>query len=108
MMRPQNLSIIQYEQLELQCSVNLLTTLTPKFSWNFTKRGHSSPVKIVEENKLLTSAFSFQMSLKNSTLFVKSAKWIHNGIYMCIVSGGNDVIQAESTVNVLSKLHLDN
>ena len=97
---PQNQSILQFETLELQCSVTSLTIFNSTFSWNFTKRGSSTPVQIVEENIILSS----QHSSNNASLIIKSVHWKHTGVYTCIVMGGSDTIQAESSVNMLSKL----
>ena len=102
---PQNQSIFQFETLELQCSVTSLTIFDSTFSWNFTKRGSSTPVQIVKENVSLSSEYSFRFVSSNyASLIIESAHWKHTGVYTCIVVGGSDTIQAESSVNVLSKL----
>ena len=92
--------------MELQCSVTSLTILNPTFSWNFTKRGSNSPVQIVKENTQLSSDYSFRrLSSKSAILAIKSVRWIHDGVYTCIATGGGDIIQAESSLDVWSKFH---
>lgn len=101
-MRPQNQSITQFERVEIQCSVD--STLIPIFAWNFTKRGSSTPVQIVEENVLLSSDYSFRTTIRSTILVIESAQWIHDGLYTCIVTDGCDTIQAEGSLDVLSEL----
>ena len=101
-MRPQNQSINQFERVEIQCSVN--STLVPTFIWNYTKIGSFTPVRIVEENVLLSSDYSFRATTRSTILAIKNAQWIHDGLYTCTVTNGCDTIQAAGSLDVLSEL----
>ena len=103
MVHPQNQSIIRFETLELQCSVTSLTIFDFIFSWNFTKKGSSLQVQIVKENVSLSTEYSFNVTSNSTSLIIEHAHWKHAGVYTCIVAGGSDVIQTESSVDVLSK-----
>ena len=96
---PQNQSVLRFEILELQCSVTSLTIFNFTFSWNFTKKGSSLPMQIVS-----LSDYSLKETSNSTRLIIESAHWKHAGVYTCIVAGGNDIIQTESSVDVLSKL----
>ena len=102
MMRPQNQSINLFEPLEVQCSVDSAAIST--FTWNFTRKGSSTPVQVVEENVLLSSDYSFRIMTRSSTLIIENAQWVHSGLYTCIASDGSDIIQAEGNLDVLSEL----
>ena len=102
---PRNQSILQFETLELECSVTSLTIFNSTFSWNFTKRGSSTPEHIVKENESLSSEYSFRFISSNyASLKIEEVHWKHTGVYTCIVMGGSDMIQAKSSLNVLSEL----
>ena len=98
---PQNQSVIQFETLELQCSVTSLTISNSTFSWKFTKKGSSLPVEIVRENVSLSS--DYRVTSNSASLIIGSAHWKHAGVYTCIVAGGSDTIHTESSLDVLSK-----
>ena len=104
LVHPKNQSIVQYEKLELQCSINSLTIFNATFSWNFTKRGSSSHMQIVKENISLSSDYSFRVTSNSASLIAESAQWKHAGVYTCIVTGGSDIIQTESSLDVLGNL----
>ena len=42
----------------------------------------------------------------SAILVISSVHWIHDGVYTCIVTDGSDIIETESSLNVLSKLIL--
>ena len=65
-------------------------------------------MQIVEENVILShssdSDYSFRVTSNNASLVIESAHWKHAGVYTCIVTGGSDMIQSESSLDVLGKL----
>ena len=97
--QPFNQSILQYERVELECFVR--STLTPKFIWKFTRKGLSQ--LIVDGHNPLTLDYFVKLGERSQVLIIKEAKWIHEGIYQCIVSTDNRTIQAEAKLDVLGK-----
>ena len=60
-------------------------------------------MEVVKENVSLSSDYRVRVTSNSASLIIESAHWKHAGVYTCIVAGGNDVIQTESSVDVLSK-----
>jgi hypothetical protein len=65
-------------------------------------------MQIVKENVSLSSEYSFTVASNYVSLIIGGVHWKHTGVYTCIVVGGSDMIQAESSLNVLSKLYHEN
>ena len=97
--KPVNQSILQNEREQMECFVR--STLTPRFTWKFTRKGQSQ--LIVDGHDPLTLDYFIKLGERSQVLIIKEAKWKHEGIYQCIVSTLNDSVQAEAKLNVLGE-----
>ena len=107
---PRDLMIMKANRVEVNCSVHVCPTLTPLFMWTFTQRGEQNmEVLIINDSQSLTSEYGFRSTgLRSHTLIVNNAQWKHIGVYKCIASIGSKKIEAQTSLNVLSKLITDN
>ena len=98
--RPHNITTNQSRSVEFQCSI--CSTLIPNFKWNFTRNG-SREAEIVAASGTLSAGYFIIRRHRSQVLIIPRVQWRHEGVYTCIVSSGNDQIQAEANLNVLSK-----
>ena len=96
-----NLVIDQASRAEFNCSV--CPTLTPMFMWNFTQRGGLEMEIIANRSQSPSSEYSLMAGQKNQTLIIGDAQWRHVGVYKCITSIDGTIIEAEASLDVLSK-----
>ena len=97
----QDLAINQASRAEFNCSV--CPTLTPMFMWNFTQRGGLEMEIIANRSQSLSSEYSLTAGQKSQTLIIGDAQWSHVGVYRCITSINGTIIEAEASLDVLSK-----
>ena len=100
--KPVNQSILQNERVQMECFVR--STLTPRFTWKFTRKGQSQ--LIVNGHDPLTLDYFIKLGERSQVLIIKEAKWEHEGTYQCIVSTLNDSVQAEAKLNVLGEYRI--
>ena len=93
----------QSESAELNCSV--CPTLTPLFTWSFTQSGHGGHNMETVANR--SKPFSFKYTIttgqKSQTLMITNAQWSDVGVYKCIASVNETLIEAETSLDVLSE-----
>ena len=91
----------QANRAEFTCSV--CPTLAPLFMWNFTKRGGFDMEIIANRSLSLSPEYSLTTGQKSQALIIGDAQWSHVGVYKCIASVGGTIIEAEASLDVLSK-----
>ena len=96
---PHNHWVNQSGRAELTCSV--CPTLMPLFMWNFTRRGEHD-MEIVA-NRSQSQYYGVTVGQRSQTLIIGNAQWKHTGVYKCIASIGDTLIEAETSLNVLSE-----
>ena len=88
----------QAGRVELNCTV--CPTLLPVFKWKFIQKGaHGMQVLTTD------SEYSLIARNRNQTLIINNAQWRHAGVYKCIASINGEVLEAETSLDVLSELH---
>ena len=93
-------------RVEVDCSVHVCPTLTPLFMWTFTQRGEQNmEVLIINGTQSLSSEYAFKSTgLRSHALIINNVQWKHTGVYKCIASIGSKNIEAQTSLDVLSKL----
>ena len=61
--------------------------------------------EVIDENSTFADIIPGENSL---SLTINSVNWTYEGVYQCIISTENNQIEAEASLNVLSKLMLNN
>ena len=84
--------------VEFQCSA--CSTLEPTIMWTFTRKG-SMTSEVIDENSTFVDIIPGENSL---SLTINNVNWTYEGVYQCIISTENNHIEAETGLNVLSKL----
>ena len=92
----------QNQTAELHCSV--CPTLTPEFTWSFTPRGERDVEIIANQSQSLSPEYTITTGRRNQTLTISNAQWSNAGVYVCIASMNDMMIQAEADLDVLSEL----
>lgn len=77
------------------------STLTPIFSWEFTRKGFEQ--SIVSAHNPLTSDYLIKLGERSQVLIIRQAEWKYEGVYKCVVSTDNSTLQAEANLNVLGR-----
>ena len=103
---PHDLMITKASRVEVNCSVHVCPTLTPLFMWTFTQREEQNmEVLIINGTQSLSSEYAFESTgLRSHALIINNVQWKHTGVYKCIVSIGRKKIEAQTSLDVLSKL----
>ena len=101
--KPQNQTAVDGNLVEFQCSA--CSTNESKIVWTFTRKG-SVQAEVINENSTFVAAgkFSIIPGKNSSKLVINRVNWTYEGVYECIISTQNNQIQAEASLNVLSKL----
>ena len=100
--RPHNLTTNQSSRVEFHCTVR--STLIPIFfKWNFTRKGLLEAETIANKRD-----YSVTSEERSQVLIINSVQWRHEGVYTCIVSSGNNQIEAEANLNVFSECTASN
>ena len=93
----------QSESAEINCSV--CPTFTPLFTWNFTQSGHGRHNIIMEtvanRSQPFSSKYTITTGQKSQTLRITNAQWSDVGVYKCIASVNETLIEAETSLDVL-------
>lgn len=100
---PRNHQISQSRRAELNCSV--CPTLTPLFMWNFTQRGAQKMETVANQSQLFSSQYEVRNGQKSQTLIINNAQWRHAGAYKCIVTINGTIIEAQTSLDILSELY---
>ena len=58
---------------------------------------------IANRSQLLSSEYSLMAGHRTQTLIISNAQWRHVGVYKCITSIDDTVIEAETSLDVLSE-----
>ena len=95
---PQDQTAVDRNFVEFQCSA--CSTLEPTIVWTFTRNG-SMQSEVIDENSTFVDIIPGENSL---SLTISSVNWTYEGVYQCIITTDNDQIEAEASLNVLSKL----
>ena len=98
-----NHRVTQSGRAELNCSV--CPTLMPLFMWNFTQRGEHDMEIITNRSHLLSSQYTVRNGLKSETLIINNTQWRHTGVYKCIAAIDGMILEAETSLDVLSELY---
>lgn len=61
--------------------------------------------EVIDENSTFVDITPGENSL---SLTINSVNWTYEGVYQCIITTDNDQIEAEASLNVLSKLRILN
>ena len=92
------------ERAELNCSV--CPTFTPLFTWNFTQRGAQEMETVANRSQTLSSQYTVGNGQKSQSLIINDAHWRHAGVYKCIATINNTIIDVQTSLDVLSELHI--
>ena len=95
---PQDQTAMDGNFVEFQCSA--CSTLEPTIVWTFTRKG-SMQSEVIDENSTFVDIIPGENSL---SLTINSVNWTYEGVYQCIISTENNKIEAEASLNILSKL----
>ena len=95
---PRDQTAVDRNFIEFQCSA--CSTLEPAIMWTFTRKG-SMQSEVIDENSTFVDIIPGENSL---SLTINSVSWTYEGVYQCIISTENNQIEAEASLNVLSKL----
>ena len=60
---------------------------------------------ITNRSQSLSTEYSVMDGHRNQTLIISNAQWRHVGVYKCIASIEGTVIEAETSLDVLSELY---
>ena len=97
--QPLNQTVIEYDAVELHCMV--CSTLTPTFSWTFTRKGLEQ--SIVSAHNPLTSDYLIKLGERSQVLIIREAEWKYEGVYKCVASTDSSTVQTEANLNVLGR-----
>ena len=100
---PHNHQINQSERAELNCSV--CPTLTPLFMWNFTQRGAQEIETVANRSQTFSSLYTVENGQKSQSLIINNAHWKHTGVYKCIATVNNIIIEVQTSLDVFSELY---
>ena len=78
--------------------------LMPMFMWNFTKKEAQEMETVANRSQLLSSRYTVRIGLKSQALIIDDAQWRHVGVYKCIADIDGMIIQAQTSLDVLSEL----
>ena len=98
---PQDRTAVDGNFVEFQCST--CSTLEPTIMWTFTRKG-SLQSEVINENSTFAGDFSIIPGENSLSLIINRVNWTYEGVYECVISTENNQIQAEASLNVLSKL----
>ena len=73
--------------------------------WNFTQRGAQGMETVVNRSQLFSSQYTVRNGQKSQTLIIDNAQWRHAGVYKCIAAINGMIIEAQTSLDVLSKLY---
>ena len=94
----------QSGRAELNCSV--CPTLAPLFMWNFTQSGGHDTETVANRSQPHSSKYSITTGQKSQTLSIINAQWSDVGVYKCIASINSTLIEAETSLDVLSEYNI--
>ena len=97
-----NHRITQSGRAELNCSV--CPTLMPMFTWSFTHKEAQEMEIVANQSQPLSSQYTIRSGQKSQALIIEDAQWRHVGVYKCIADIDGMIIQAHTSLDVLSEL----
>ena len=59
---------------------------------------------VANQSQLLSSQYTIRSGQKSQALIIKDAQWRYVGVYMCIADLDGMIIQAQTSLDVLSEL----
>ena len=95
---PQDLTAVDGNFVEFHCSA--CSTLEPTIMWTVTRK-RSMQSEVIDENSTFVEIIPGENSL---SLTIHNVNWTYKGVYQCIIFTENNQIEAEASLNVLSKL----
>ena len=76
----------------------------PMFIWNFTQKEAQEIKTVSNQSQLLSSEYAVRSGQKSQALIIDDAQWRHVRVYKCIADIDGMVIQAQTSLDVLSEL----
>ena len=74
------------------------------FTWNFTQKEAQEMETVANRSQLLSSQYAVRNGPKSQALIIDNAQWRHVGAYKCIADIDGMIIQAQTSLDVLSEL----
>ena len=74
------------------------------FTWNFTQKEAQEMEIVANRSQLLSSHYAVRIGQKSQALIIDDAQWRHVGVYKCIADIDGMIIQAQTSLDVLSEL----
>ena len=71
------------------------------FTWNFVQMEGQ---KMANRSQLLSSQYTIRSGRNSQVLIIEDAQWRHVGVYKCITDIDGMIIQAQTSLDVLSEL----
>jgi hypothetical protein len=80
----------------------------PVFTWNFTQQGAQEMEIVANRSQLLLSQFAVRNEQKSQALIISDAQWRDVGVYKCIAAIDGMMIEAQTSLDVLSEFYSNN
>jgi hypothetical protein len=77
----------------------------PMFTWNFTQQGAQEMEIVGNRIQLLPSQYTIRNGQKSQALIINDAQWKYVGVYKCIAAIDGTIIEAQTSLDVLSELY---
>ena len=74
------------------------------FTWNFVQKEGQETETLANRSQLLSSQYTIRSGEKSQALIIEDAQWRHVGVYKCITHIDGMIIQAQTSLDVLSEL----
>ena len=74
------------------------------FTWNFTQKEAQETETVANQSQLLSSQYTVRSGQKSQALIIDDAQWRHVGVYKCIVDIDGMILEAQTSLDVLSEL----
>ena len=75
------------------------------FTWNFVQKDDQKMETVANRSQLLSSQYyTARSGRKSQALIIEDAQWRHVGVYKCITHIDGMIIQAQTSLDVLSEL----
>ena len=71
---------------------------------DFTQKEAQEMETVANRSQLLSSQYAVRNGRKSQVLIIDNVQWRHVGVYKCIADIDGMVIQAQTSLNVLSEL----
>jgi hypothetical protein len=75
------------------------------FTWNFIQQGAQEMEIVGNRSQLLPSQYAVRNERKSQALIIDDAQWRHVGVYKCIAAIDGMIIEAQTSLDVLSELY---